>query len=434
MKLSQDDAHQHSDTATRRRGFFYGWWIAIAGSLGMSISSGINYHGFGNFVIPLSREFGWNRTIISAVVSLARLQSGLLGPLEGWAVDRLGPRRLALVGIPLMGLGYILFSKINSLLAFFVVFTLLISLGSSLGFGTPMSAAVANWFKRKRGLAFGIMWSGVGFGGLFVPALGWMVDEFGWRDAALSVGIALLFIGVPLASMMRHRPEPYGYLPDGEAPGPLTDQTGATRPSEPDLSQDFTAREAIRTSSFWFLSFSITVRMLASGGLGLHLVPYFVGLGASPVRAAALAGSVGVMSIPGRFGLSALGDYVNRRYIMAACLATMAIAFVFMGRADSIGGVIPALLAYAVAQGGVAVIPQSLVADYFGRRSYATIQGLRGSIQMIGTIAGPVITGYVFDTTGSYSLAFFGFAGATAISMALALMAKPPQRARRASR
>ena len=155
MKLSQDDAHQHSDTATCRRGFFYGWWIAIAGSLGMSISSGINYHGFGNFVIPLSREFGWNRTIISAVVSLARLQSGLLGPLEGWAVDRLGPRRLALVGIPLMGLGYILFSKINSLLAFFVVFTLLISLGSSLGFGTPMSAAVANWFKRKRGLAFG---------------------------------------------------------------------------------------------------------------------------------------------------------------------------------------------------------------------------------------------------------------------------------------
>ena len=105
-----------------------------------------------------------------------------------------------------------------------------------------------------------------------------------------------------------------------------------------------------------------------------------------------------------------------------------------MGRADSIDGVIPALLAYAVAQGGVAVIPQSLVADYFGRRSYATIQGLRGSIQMIGTIAGPVITGYLFDTTGSYSLAFFGFAGATAISMALALMAKPPQRARRAAR
>ena len=399
----------------------------------MSISSGINYHGFSNFVIPLSDQFGWNRTIISTVVSLARLQTGLVGPLEGWAVDRLGPRRLALVGIPLMGLGYVLFSRINSLPAFFVVFILFISLGSTLGFGTPMSTAVANWFRRKRGLAFGIMWAGVGFGGIYVPALGWMVDRLGWRDTALWVGVAVLFIGVPLASVMRHRPEQYGYLPDGEAPGPPPDRTGATRPSEPDLSQDFTAREALRTSSFWFLSFSITVRMLSSGGLGLHLVPYFIGLGASPIRAAALAGSVAVMSIPGRFGLSALGDYVNRRYVMAACLATMAIAFVFMGRADSIGGVIPALLAYAVAQGGVAVIPQSLVADYFGRRSYATIQGLRGSIQMIGTIAGPIIAGYVFDTTGSYSLAFFGFAGATAVSMVLVLMAKPPQRARRAT-
>ncbi len=298
-----EDTEDTGAAPAKGQGFFYGWWIVIAGGVGMSIASGINFHGFGNFIIPLTKEFGWSRTVISAVFSLARLESGLLGPIEGYFVDRIGPRRLMLVGIPLMGVGYILMSRINSLSAFFLVYVLGITLGNSLGMSTPMTAAVANWFNRKRGLAFGIMWSGVGLGGLLVPALGWTVDRFGWRDAAMFVGIGLVAVGIPIASVMRHRPEQYGYYPDGKAP----DGTASQRPSQADLSQDFTAREALRTSSFWFLSLSITARSLVSGGIGLHLVPYFVGLGASPVGAAALAGSVGVMSIPGRFGLSGPG-------------------------------------------------------------------------------------------------------------------------------
>ena len=408
----------------KKQGFFYGWWIVIAGGAGMSIASGINFHGFSNFIIPLTSEFGWSRTVISAAFSLARLESGLLGPIEGYFVDRIGPRRLMLVGIPLMGTGYILLSRVNSLAAFFLVYVLAITLGNSLGMSTPMTTAVANWFNRKRGLAFGIMWSGVGLGGLLVPALGWTVERFGWRDAAMFVGIGLIVVGVPIAAVMRHRPEQYGYYPDGIAP----DEDAPGKPSQPDLSRDFTAREALRTSSFWFLALSITARSLVSGGIGLHMVPYFVGLGASPVGAAALAGSVGVMSIPGRFGLSTMGDFVDRRYVMAASLAIMAISIVFMARATTITGVIPVLIVFSAAQGGISVIPQSLIAEYFGRRSYATIQGFRSSIQMAGIIVGPIVSGYVFDTTGSYTIAFLAFAGASVVSMVLVLFATPPKR------
>lgn len=419
-----EDPEDTGAAPAQRQGFFYGWWIVIAGGIGMSIASGINFHGFGNFIIPLTKEFGWSRTVISAVFSLARLESGLLGPIEGYFVDRIGPRRLMLVGIPLMGLGYILMSRINSLPAFFLVYVLGISLGNSLGMSTPMTAAVANWFNRKRGLAFGVMWSGVGLGGLLVPALGWAVERFGWRDAAMFVGIGLIAVGIPIASVMRHRPEQYGYYPDGKVP----EGTPAQRPPQADLSQDFTAREALRTSSFWFLSLSITARSLVSGGIGLHLVPYFVGLGASPVGAAALAGSVGVMSIPGRFGLSAMGDFVDRRYVMAASLAVMTVAIVLMARATTISGVIPVLVVFSAAQGGISVIPQSLIAEYFGRRSYATIQGFRSTIQMAGIVVGPIISGLIFDTTGSYTIAFLGFSGASVVSLVLVLFAKPPKR------
>ena len=392
----------------------------------MAITAGINFHGFGNFIIPLSREFGWSRTTISVVFSVARLESGLLGPLEGWAVDRVGPRRLMIVGIPLMGLGYIAMSRIDGLLAFFFVYVFMIALGSSLGISTPLTAAVANWFNKRRGLAFGIMWSGVGIGGLFVPALGWLIESYGWRNAALIVGLFVAAVGLPIAAVMRHRPEQYGYYPDGRIPDEVRNSSQAARPILPDLSGDFNAREALRTSSFWFLTLSIMARSVVSGGIGLHFVPFFVDLGASNITAAALAGSVGLMSIPGRFGLSTLGDFVNKRYVMCVSLALMDVSIIFMARAQSVSAVIPVLVAFAAAQGGISVIPQSLIADYFGRRSYATIQGFRSTIQMLGIIAGPIISGYVFDTTGSYEYAFLGFSAAAVVSMVLVFMAKPP--------
>ncbi len=418
----------------RKRGIFYGWWIVVAGGLGMSITAGINFHGFGNFIIPLTNEFGWNRTTISGVFSLARLESGLLGPLEGWLVDRVGPRRLMLVGVPLMGVGYILMSRIDSLAAFFVVYIFAITLGNSLGMSTPMAAAVANWFNRKRGLAFGIMWSGVGLGGFFVPAIGWLIAAYDWRIASIIIGVFTIVMGVPIAALMRHRPEPYGYMPDGASPEPSDESSAASRRRQPDLSQDFTAREALMTSSFWYLTLSIAARSLVSGGVGLHLVPYFVDLGASDVFAATLAGSVGVMSIPGRFGLSWASDYLNRRIVMAVSLFLMTIAIVFMARAESVSQAIPFIVLYSAAQGGISVIPQSLIAEYFGRRAYATIQGFRGTIQMIGIIIGPLVSGYVFDTTGSYEWAFLSFGGATLVSLALVLLMRPPVRPQRIRR
>ncbi|HJO61095.1 MAG TPA: MFS transporter, partial [SAR202 cluster bacterium] len=374
-EYSPTDSDQTTNTSMNpgqnRFKFFYGWWICIGGAFVMAMSSGINFHGFGNFIIPLSKEFGWSRTTVSAVFSLARLEAGFIGPVEGWAVDRLGPRKLMLVGIPVMGLGFILLSQVSGLFTFMLVYILGITLGNSLGMHVPASAAVANWFNRKRGLAFGIMWSGVGLGGLLVPALGWAIDVYGWRDASVYVGIFVIFVGVPVAALMRHRPEQYGFLPDGQII-PQKTSNGKLGKNE-DLEVDFTAREALQTSSFWFLSLSIMARSLVTGGVGLHLVPYFVGLGASPIEAAAYAGSVGVISIPGRFGLSYLGDYFNRRYMMAISLLFMTLSIVLLATADSLSSSIPGLVAYSISQGGISVIPQSIIADYFGRKAFATI-------------------------------------------------------------
>ena len=424
IRLFTENIFKSSKKFPAPKKVFFGWWIAIGGSIAMAIQSGINFHGFGNFIIPLEDEFGSNRTVTSAIFSFARLEQGVIGPVEGWLVDRVGPRKMMLIGIPLMSVGWIILSRVDTLLAVFFVYVGVITLGSSMGVGMPCATAVANWFKLKRGMAFGIMWAGVGVGGLLVPGIGWVIDSFGWRNASVVIGIGVLLLGLPIAALMRHKPEPYGYLPDGVEKSETNLEDDGENMSQ---TREFSASQALRTSSFWYLAASIGVRSLVSGGIGLHLIAYFIGLGMTPVGAAALAGSVGLMSIPGRFGLSVLGDYFNRRYVMVISLGMMSGVMLLMSTATSIASVIPALFAYAVAQGGIAVIPQSLIADYFGRKSYATIQGFRSSVQMIGIISGPILAGLVYDSTGSYQLAFYMFAVASLIAMFLAILAKPPK-------
>ena len=102
-----------------------------------------------------------------------------------------------LIGVPLLGLGFVAMSRIDSLFAFYAVYLLMIAAGSGLGLGTPMIAALANWFRRRRGLAFGIAWSGVGLGAPLVLLIGWMIARFEWRDTAALIGIGILAVGFP---------------------------------------------------------------------------------------------------------------------------------------------------------------------------------------------------------------------------------------------
>ena len=402
--------------------FFYGWYIVLAGTLGMALSSGINYHGFGNLFLPLSKEFGWSRTRISTVFSLARLENGILGPIDGYLIDKFGPRIVILVGVPIMSVGYILLSKVDSFLSFSLVYILGVTVGSGT-LHTPIQTAVANWFNKKRGLAFGIMWSGVGIGGLIVPVYGWLIQVYGWRDTSIIIGFIILLIGVPCGIVMRHNPYKYGDYPDGMKP---------SNDSEKGLlhhdNDSYTVKEALSTSSFWLLTMATGLRILVTSGVSLHLVPFFVDLGISPVAAAGFAGSVGIMSIPGRFGLSTIGDYMNKRYILVICMFSLSLGVFLLSIVDSLTGVILALVLYSSSQGGSAVIPNSLMADYFGTKYYGTIMGFRSVLVTFGVIAGPIIAGATFDNYGSYKFAFMSFAFINLIAFVMVIFSLPPKR------
>jgi MFS family permease len=201
----------------RVRGVFFAWWVVASACVIQALNQGLLSQGFTVYFIPLQTEFGWSRTLPSSGYSLSHVESGILGPLEGWLTDRFGPRRVVLIGIVLFGAGFIVLSTIHSVVAFFAAFSI-VAAGASLGGFLPLSVAVLNWFVRKRTLAM----AGSGVAGVIVPLVAWSVTTQGWRTTALASGFAVWLIGIPMGLLLRHRPEKYSCLPDGDRPAPPT--------------------------------------------------------------------------------------------------------------------------------------------------------------------------------------------------------------------
>ena len=420
------------DTKARRKwnpdGIFYGWWIVAGGSVLTAMGAGLNFYGFSAFFLPLSEEFGWSRSALSGVFALARLEGGFLGPVEGFLIDKYGTRKMMFVGIPLMGLGFILLATVDSLLSLYLVYIFTITLGSSLGTFAPATAAVANWFFRKRSRALGFVMSGVGLGGaLLLPVVGWWISVHGWRSAAIASGALIITVGLPIAMLMRHRPEDYGLLPDGTgAASAVPDASRGTSRPRPPITREIGGLQSLKTAPFWFLGASLSLRAIVTTGFTIHFVAMMVDRGFTFIVATSLLGAVALVSLLGRIGVSWLGDFIDKRYLLAATLGVTSLTMLAMTQVQTRPLLIGALALYAVAYGGSIVLPVSLQADYFGRKSFATIRGLMNTVQTTGTLIGPLFAGVVFDLTGDYLLAFAGFAVAGFLAMLLVVGIRRP--------
>lgn len=410
---------------------FYGWWIVAAATMASALNGGVQLYGFSAFFTPLIQEFGWSRTVTSGVVSLSRLEAGVLGPITGFLIDRFGPRKLMFIGLALWGTGFLLFSRMDSLVMFYVVYVLFLAEGANLSTGAPLSTAVANWFIKKRSFALGIVLSGWGAGGMMVPVLAWVISQYGWRTAAMSAGIAVWVIGVPIAMVARHRPEQYGYLPDGETPVVSPTQVEGPSPDQnPSREINLTPAQALREPAFWFITVSLSTGFMVTSAIAVHQIPFLEDMGISRQWAALVLGLMTLISVPGRLGFGWLGDIYDKRYMLAICMAFQALGlFVFANLTSSWAtwGIILYLLIFSPAYGGLRPLSGAIRAEYFGRLNFATIQGLSGFISMWANMGGPVFAGYVYDTTGSYRFAFLFFAVVNFIGIFLILLVRRPK-------
>ena len=400
---------------------FYGWWLVGVAAFLLTLMSLTVFQGIGTILVALERQFGWSRTALSGAFSLARVEGAILGPVEGFLVDRVGTRKMVLIGYILMGLGFIWLGQVKTLWAFYASF-MTITLGSGLGGWLAIIAMVNNWFTRQRTFAMASAMSGIHFGGLLVPLLALGIETFEFRGAATIIGVFLLIVVGPAAKVIRNRPEDINLQPDGDSE--RLSESALTEDEEP----DFTARQALRTPVFWILTIMQVASSIAIVTLALHLVPKLTDMGMTLSGAGTVVLTYTIVALPSQFLSGYFADRLPKTLMIAIFLAIQGIAITIIAFADTVLLAYIFAVLYGIGFGGRNPLTTAIRGEYFGRKAFATIMGISQFPMNIGMIGAPLFAGYMFDTTNSYVIPFSVFAILTFFGAFLMLFVKKPRK------
>ena len=395
---------------------FHYAWVIVAVTLVTLMAAQAVRAAPGVIIVPLEQEFGWDRAAISLAVGVSLLAFGLGGPLGGWLLERFGPRKLLTAGILLIGAGLVALMNIRELWQLYVVWGIVIGLGTGAA-GQVASAAIAQrWFRTHRGLIVGLFGGATSAGQLvFVPAMAALSVAVGWRAAiALLLGAAAVAV-VPLVLLMRDRPSDVGQRAVGEG-------TTLTAAEKADDARRTPVREALRRREFWLLAGSFFVCGYTSNGLiGTHLIPHAVEHGFTEVAAAGALALLGALNIVGTLASGWLTDRYDNRKLLAAYYGFRAISLFALPLVYDLRG----LVLFAVVYGldWIATVPPTvnLTAQIFGRGSVGTLYGWIWFSHMVGAALAAYAGGFFRVLLGDYHLMFvsagiLGFIAVTLVS------------------
>lgn len=299
------------------------------------------------------------------------------------------------------------------------------AVGASMcGFLTATTAAV-NWFERRRATAISLTSAGFGLGGMLVPLTVLSMETLGWRHTATLSGLIVWGVGLPLSQLYRHRPQDMGLEPDGVPRKEHTvDSNGqAVNPGR----DDFTLGEAIRTSAFWFVALGHTSALFVVSAMSVHLVSHVrESQGYSLQQAATVVLMLTFVFMCGNISGGLLGDRVNKRMLVVACMVMHCIGLVLLSHAVNFWMVFGFTVIHGLAWGWRGPQMTAIRADYFGRSAFGKIMGASNVVIIFGTISGPLIAGLIYDRTGNYRIGFDILAAIALVGSVFFLLARKP--------
>ena len=414
------------------RKIYYGWLIVVTAGAAEFGNAASSITVLTIFVIPMTDEFGWSRTEISGATSIGALLGAAIAPLVGRIVDRLGSRLVLVVGGGAVAGSCFYLAEAHTLLGFYIAFTVartadqgLIKIGT-----TPV---VAKWFYRFRGRAIAAVFF-MGMIGVLVmvPAVQFIISELGWRAAWLMLGAVMAVVGVmPSLLFMRRQPEDMGLSMDGMPSIQKESDVDESFELESNVDPRWPISLVIRTPAFWLILASLFMISTASSGVILHLMPYLTE--ESGISAKSAVGVISGFTASGAFATLAIGAISDRlppRLLMVGSYLVSAAAMGLLIIADTL----PEAYLFAVLQGfaaiGINLISPILLAQYYGRWTMGAMYGIVRAAQVVGFAIGALISGIIYDSTGSYQLAFAIFLFIALASALLILVAKRPNQNR----
>lgn len=380
-----------SDRALVRQEWRNGWPVAVASFIGFAYLGLISY-SLSVFIEPLTSEFGWSRTFISSGFSASTMLSAIMAPFFGLALDRWGVRRLAIPGVALTALAIAGFGAITGAIWQWYALWLAYSVFSMATKQTTWVTAVSSAFSRGRGLALGIAMCGSALmQSTVAPLTVVLIDRFGWRLAYVALGLGWGAVTLLVCWLFLRDAKPRRDAGGGHA--------AAAPPAE-----GMTLREAMRSRALWSIAISTLLIMGLTIGFSIHQVPILMGAGVSRSNAALLVSTVGLAGIAGKVLTGLMLDRFHANWVGGLTLAVTAVSFAVLVEEGLTSGIIFfAMLVNGYTQGAKVQISSYLTARYAGMRAFGAVFGIMSAMMTLGSSIGPLLAGYAYDTTGSYS-------------------------------
>lgn len=417
---------------------YFGWWINIVNAILGGLSGGFRSQGFSALFKPIAAELDLSRAGASIAPGISTLQNGTTFALAGWLSDRFGPKWIMISGAGAMALGLVLMYFIKTALSYYIIWGVVISAGASFGFSVSQDKMLTDWFVSKRGLALGLRFAIMGVvAASILPLISWLIIGFGWRMTCLIWG-GVIFTGIPLMLyfVRQKRPEYYGLLPDG------AEVKSNSEPFSDDMMVkgleyaagfqeiEFTLKEAMLTSTYWMLTAAWILHGVIFHGFMVHCIPFLTDMGIDPVSAGGLMGMMVFFTIPSRFFGGIIADRFkkeNLKYLLSASFSLTAIGIVNLFLVESMANIYILLVFLGLGSGSFIPLDIVIRGRFFGRKAYGSIQGSSAVISVPVTFSSPIFTGWVYDLTGNYMIAFLIFCLIAVASAIMLLFLKSPK-------
>jgi len=409
---------------------YFGWWTVLVTGVLSGLGHGFYGYGFSVFFKDLAAELGLSRAVTSLAAGIGRPAGGITSPVVGLLADRYGPKYIIFFGVCLAASGLILMNFIATTTQYILVWGIMIGMGLNIGLTVAVDKSLNDWFVLKRGLAQGTKFGLLGVGGLAaLPVVALLVTHLGWRMTCLVWGLLLFGLSPLILIFVRQkRPEHYGLLPDGaEAPPP--NDSGSDQPEAARIvdfqneETDFSFRQAVRTRAYWLLAAAFAVQMLIMGGVGIHVIPFLTDIGIDRAHAAGMMGLLVFFTIPSQFFSGIVADRVGKRrlnlLLVGVYLLQGAGLLALLVGGSGTAPVYVFLMLYGFTSGAATPLFILILGRYFGRQAFGAIFGGSMIIRAPASFLAPVLSGWIYDRTGSYMLAFAIY---TALALAAAVI------------
>jgi sugar phosphate permease len=371
------------------------WVMACTGMLVLLVSNGLTATALSVYDESLLNEFGWTRGELKFRDLVTFWLVALIAPFAGLFIDRLGPRRMLTIGCVLLSVGYVLYSRLDSLAMLYAIHVIL-ALGL-LGASTMTCVIlISNWFYAQRGLAIGIALVGTSLGSIILsPVNALMIERFGWRQAFLIEAALPMVLLVVILAVVRNSPRDVGRVAHG-----LDLSAGRDLRLE-----GLTLKEAMRTKTFWAIGLSGMLIYYSILALYNHLFLYLRGLGFAPVNAGFALSLLGLLGLTGKLVNGALADRIDRHKVFLGCQVIMLVGVALLATQGK-EMVLVAIAIIGLGWGGLFTLYNMLAVNNFGLRSAGKIGGIISLMESLGGGLGIWLTGVLYDRSDSYQTAF----------------------------